>query len=92
MTDLWNDTFLETLRQQLPLLPAEGELTPATNLYDLGLDSMRSVQLLIALEETLDISIPDEMLTAEAFRTPGDIWTLVQAVKAEQDPGSRDSS
>ncbi|GAB3986329.1 phosphopantetheine-binding protein [Plantactinospora veratri] len=92
MTDLWTDSFLETLRRQVPLLPAGEELTPATNLYDLGLDSMRSVQLLIALEETLDISIPDEMLTAEAFRTPGDIWALVQAVHAEQDPGSRDSS
>jgi acyl carrier protein len=91
MTTTWSDQFIHTLRQQIPLLPQEENLTPATDLYDLGLDSMRSVQLLIALEEALDISIPDEMLTADAFRTPGSIWTLLQAIGADQNPGSRDS-
>jgi acyl carrier protein len=91
MTNSWNDSFVQTLREQIPLLPAAGELSPAVDLYDFGLDSMRSVQLLLALEEALDISIPDEMLTADAFRTVGSIWTLVQAAHPDQDPGSRES-
>jgi acyl carrier protein len=84
MTATWNESFVQTLREQLPALPAEGELTPAIDLYDLGLDSLRSVQLLLALEDAWDISIPDHMLTAETFRTPGSLWTLVQTVEAQQ--------
>jgi acyl carrier protein len=92
MTATWNDTFVQALREQLPELPAEGELTPATDLYDLGLDSLRSVQLLLALEDTWDISIPDDMLTAETFRTPGSLWTLVHTLDEQQHQGSRESS
>lgn len=91
MTTSWNDSFVQTLREQIPLLPATGELSPAADLYDLGLDSMGSVQLLLALEEALDISIPDELLTADSFRTVGNIWTLVQAAHSQQDPASRGS-
>ena len=92
MTISWNDTFVETLRQQIPSLPPADQLTPDTKLYDLGLDSLRSVQLLIALEDNFDITIPDEMLTAEAFQTPSTIWTIVQTVDAEQHAGSRETS
>jgi acyl carrier protein len=91
MTTLWSDFFVQTLREHVPLLPAAGELSPAADLYDLGLDSMGSVQLLFALEEALDISIPDDMLTADMFRTVGNIWTIVQAAHPDQDPGSRES-
>jgi acyl carrier protein len=89
MTTSWNDSFTQTLREQIPLLPAVGELSPTTDLYDFGLDSMRSVQLLLALEDALDISIPDDMLTADVFRTVGNVWTLVQAAHAAQDPRGR---
>jgi acyl carrier protein len=92
MTVPWNDSFVQTLRAQIPHLPAADELSPATDLYDFGLDSMGSVQLLIGLEEALDIIIPDDMLTADTFRTAGSIWTLVQAVNAEQHPASREES
>ncbi|WP_271188824.1 phosphopantetheine-binding protein [Dactylosporangium matsuzakiense] len=91
MTATWNDSFVQALREQLPELPGEDVLTPATDLYELGLDSLRSVQLLLALEDAWDISIPDDMLTADTFRTPGSIWTLVQTVDAQQHQASRDS-
>jgi acyl carrier protein len=91
MTTSWNASFVLTLREHVPLLPATGELSPAADLYDLGLDSMRSIQLLLALEDALDISIPDDMLTADTFRTVGNIWTLVQAAHSGQDSGSRES-
>jgi acyl carrier protein len=92
MTTSWNDSFVQTLREQIPLLPPAGELPHTADLYDLGLDSMGSVQLLLALEEALDITIPDDLLTADTFRTVGNIWTLVQAAHPDQDPGSRESS
>ncbi|MEU7575498.1 phosphopantetheine-binding protein [Micromonospora sp. NPDC049240] len=86
MTTTWNDSFVETLREQIPQLPATGELSPTADLYNLGLDSMGSVQLLLALEEALDITIPDELLTADSFRTVTNIWELVQAAQSDQNP------
>jgi acyl carrier protein len=88
MTGPWNDGFVRTLREHVPQLPANGELSPTVNLYDLGLDSMHSVALLAALEDAMDLEIPDDLLTADTFRTPGDLWALVQSIEADHGTGS----
>lgn len=41
-----------------------------SNLYELGLDSMAAVNLLLKLEETYGVIFPDALLTEATFETP----------------------
>jgi len=75
---VWSEGFEEVIRQHLPLLPEGVALDGSSDLYRLGLDSLHSVQLVIALEDVLNIAIPDEALTPEAFQTPERLWSMVQ--------------
>ena len=54
------------------------EITPETNLYeDLNADSLDAVELNMALEDKLHVSIPDEELTQ--MKTVGDLAAYVEA-------------
>ncbi|MFC8426342.1 phosphopantetheine-binding protein [Streptomyces sp. NPDC057236] len=77
----WDSRFEKVLRAHLPLLGADRALAPDAALSGLGLDSLASVQLLVSLEETFEVAIPDEMLTPENFATPGSLWTAVDSLR-----------
>lgn len=53
------------------------EVTGASNLRDLDIDSLDSVELIMALEEDYQISIPDD--EAERHQTVDDIIAAVRA-------------
>ena len=54
------------------------EVTPETNLFeDLNADSLDAVELNMALEDTLHVSIPDEELAN--MKTVGDLTAYVEA-------------
>lgn len=54
------------------------ELTSASDILDdLGADSLDVVELVMAIEETFDIEVPDE--DAEGMRTLGDVEKYVIA-------------
>lgn len=40
-----------------------------TNLYEAGMTSHASVNLMLALEDRFDVEFPDEMLTRSAFQS-----------------------
>lgn len=80
----WDPQFEKVLREHLPLLGADHALRPDASLSGLGLDSLASVQLLVTLEETFEVAIPDDMLTPENFSTPGSLWTAVQSLREPQ--------
>lgn len=52
--------------------PAES-LADEADLYDAGLTSFASVQLMLALEEAFDIEFPEHMLTRRTFQSIGAI-------------------
>jgi acyl carrier protein len=54
-------------------------ITPESNLRDLGLDSMQSIELLFAIEDTYEISLPDDELNATTFATAGNLWQAITA-------------
>lgn len=69
---------LSLLRPFLRLLPAEAELPLDAELGRLGLDSLQSIDLLMALEQEFGMTIPDEKITVESFSTPAHVLELVK--------------
>jgi acyl carrier protein len=63
--------------------PAE-PVHPDRELADLGFDSLRTVGLLVAVEEALALCLPAELITAQTFRT---CRTLADACRAHLPSG-----
>ncbi|MFP3986819.1 phosphopantetheine-binding protein [Streptomyces sp. E11-3] len=78
--------FVELLSGFLPFLDGR-ELTPESTLPELGLDSMHSIDLLFAIEDTFGVPLPDEDLNDTTFATAGSLWAAVQAAR-EAEGGS----
>lgn len=57
----------------LGLSMERSELSEETNLFDLGMDSLSVVRLVVALEEELGIQIPAYDLSAELFHRLGSL-------------------
>lgn len=83
-----NDQFLDLLRTVLPRT-GNTPIEPETPLQALGLDSMRSIELLFAVEDEYSIELPDELLTDKSFATPASLWQAI--VQVLPDKGVNDS-
>ncbi|KQP40918.1 acyl carrier protein [Methylobacterium sp. Leaf104] len=62
------------------LAPIADQISDDESLFDRGLDSFGSVQLMLALEERFGIEFPDEFLSRKSFATIGAIRETVAAV------------
>ena len=68
----------KVLAEQLKI--AENQITTDSKIKDdLGADSLDILQLLMTIEETYGIQIPDEKLAA--FKTVGDIVDYLEEIK-----------
>jgi acyl carrier protein len=78
-----DEQFVTLLR---PFLKYAGdqEITPDSRLRDLGLDSMRAIELLFALEDAYDVVVPDEKLVEDTFETVDSLWTMIQELREAQ--------
>lgn len=82
----WDPEFEQLLRQVLPFLSAADELRPDLELASAGLDSLATVELLAALEQTYEIVIPDELLVLDMFATPGTLWQEISKLRDAAEP------
>lgn len=73
-----NDKLVKVLRDHLPEAGDDRPLASEDELVALGIDSLRLVELIIGLEESLNIVIPDDEMTAENFSTVGSVSSLVE--------------
>ena len=64
------EAFLRILRNYIKQIGDSNALTMESNLYELGLDSMAAVNLLLELEEIYGVIFPDVLLTESTFETP----------------------
>lgn len=64
------EEFLRLLHGHLKQVGEVNVLTMESNLYDLGLDSMAAVNLLLELEEIYGVIFPDALLAESTFETP----------------------
>ena len=56
----------------------KGEITPDSNLYDLGIDSLSSLEILVALEKKYDITIAESRL-----KNVNSVREIVRVVSSE---------
>ncbi|MCJ2130131.1 acyl carrier protein [Methylobacterium sp. E-045] len=63
------DDIRETLKSVAALSETTDSLGEDDNLFDKGLDSFGSVQLMLALEERYNIEFPDNLLNRRSFST-----------------------
>jgi acyl carrier protein len=83
-----NPEFTEMLRPFLKFAGTE-EIVEGSRLRDLGLDSMREIELLFAVEETFGVAVPDDKLVDATFETAGGLWTVVEELRAPVGGGLR---
>jgi acyl carrier protein len=61
-----------------PMIPMDfAALGDDANLYDAGLTSFASVQMMLALEEEFDIEFPENMLTRRTFSSLANVADAV---------------
>ncbi|MCD1258649.1 acyl carrier protein [Paenibacillus athensensis] len=64
---------------------AEGrELTGELNLSELGIDSIKYVELLVRIEELCDITFDESDLGMESLRNIGDLKALIEKTLSQQ--------
>lgn len=67
-------------------LPVEvSSLADDANLYQAGMTSHASVNLMLALEDRFDVEFPDEMLTRKAFESVVAIRASLESLGVEED-------
>ena len=74
LTDQIRDILAEHAR--MPVVPSA--LSDNDDLYDSGMTSHASVQVMLALEEAFDVEFPDSMLTRSVF---GSIASISSAIE-----------
>ncbi|MGN6551249.1 MAG: acyl carrier protein [Pararhizobium sp.] len=66
------------------ILPCDvATLADEASLYDAGLTSFGSVQMMLAIEERFDVEFPEEMLTRRTFGSIGSIAAAVATLTAQ---------
>ena len=70
--------LVRCLRAHLPLLGKDDHVNLAADLFELGLDSMSAIALLLSLEDAFGITFPDELLNPSVFGTG---QTLLSAIR-----------
>jgi acyl carrier protein len=83
MTDdsTWPPRFEAVLREHLNRLPPEADLTGDLSMADAGLNSLGTVNLLVALEDEFGVLFPDELLAASTFETPAALWKVLREIQ-----------
>jgi acyl carrier protein len=89
---VWPVGMEAAFRDLLPLLEPGEPLGLDTDLYRLGLDSLGMVGLLLAVEDLLEVTLPDDVLGPDAFATPGALLALAldPDVVGDLGPGADD--
>ncbi|MCG8406163.1 MAG: acyl carrier protein [Phycisphaerales bacterium] len=76
-------TVREQLRSYLfeTLIPTEKDSWPAddANLFDVGLDSLRLMQMLVFVEEKLNVTLPDHEVTPERIESVNSLVDWIES-------------
>jgi acyl carrier protein len=68
---MYHDEIREILARHGRLSIDVADLRDDTDLYDVGLTSLITVNLLLAIEDHFDVEFPDELLSRRTFQSIG---------------------
>jgi acyl carrier protein len=72
----WDEAFEDILRDHLRFA-GDDDILPNSDLRLLGLDSMGTIRLLVAIEELYEVDFPDDALMASVWSTPATLWRAI---------------
>jgi acyl carrier protein len=75
------DQIRQIVAQHAQLSADAATLADDASLFDAGMSSQASVNLMLALEDAFDVEFPDEMLTREAFESVAAIAASLDTLK-----------
>ncbi|WP_405707173.1 phosphopantetheine-binding protein [Streptomyces xanthophaeus] len=73
--------LLAVIRRHLPELTEDTEITEDSPLAELGLDSMRAVDVLFDIEDTFGVSLPDTALRPDTFNSLGGLRAALEQAR-----------
>ena len=79
-----NSTIRELLAKHGGLPTPVDTIADTADLYEAGLSSFASVQLMLALEDEFDIEFPETMLNRKSFQSIAAIDAAVSQLVSEQ--------
>lgn len=76
---------IRTIVGSMNLLPVPVDgLSDQDNLFDAGMTSFGSVQLMLAIEDEFDIEFPNSLLTRKTFATLDGLVSAVEQITAQK--------
>ena len=72
----------DIIAEVLNLDPGTGLIGEDTNLFDLGIDSMAVMNLVMAVQERFGVEIPEESLDARLFERFGNLRAAIEIAAA----------
>jgi acyl carrier protein len=75
---VWPPEFEQVVSARLTSPPPPGDLKPDLDLTKAGIDSLETIGLMVDLEDTFNVTIPDDLLTVDTFATPGALWQALR--------------
>jgi acyl carrier protein len=83
MSDATIQELREVLRAHGRLSTDVDALTPEADLYDAGMTSHASVNVMLAVEEAFDVEFPDSMLKRSVFESMDAMAQAVEQLRRE---------
>jgi acyl carrier protein len=78
-----NDTIRKAIDEHARLPVAAATLADDTDLYQAGMTSHASVNVMLALEDAFDIEFPDHMLKRSVFESVASIRAAVSELRTD---------
>ncbi|MFC4859243.1 phosphopantetheine-binding protein [Actinophytocola glycyrrhizae] len=79
----WDPHFEAILRTYLPELPPADPLPENVRLANLGLDSLRTLGLILDIQEQYQVTFTDDELNPDTFATSASLWGALAKLTAE---------
>lgn len=77
------DQIREIIKDHARLPGDAAELAPDTDLYQAGMTSHASVNVMLALEDQFDVEFPDRMLKRSVFESISSIAAALEELRVE---------
>ncbi|NHN56590.1 acyl carrier protein [Calidifontibacter sp. DB0510] len=82
--DTVDATIIEVLDEQARLVGPAGDLARDANLFEAGMTSHASVNVMLGVEDAFDIEFPDALLTKKTFTSIASIADAVQQIQGDE--------